>query len=591
MKHRRFSFAYVPLQFKMFLALFLTVILPLSVLFPLLQIYQNTATEEEIKYINQERSDQTSEQLDMVYEQINSVSNLYFLDSEIESILRTGRIYDYQQLALDNEKIARLQQRYNATLPKVDLHVTIIANDNRIYGDNSYDTTNVPLSGKEKQWWFQQLLESPWQTLWIRDEYLDRLHGTINPRYIYSVRFLKRFDNWENQGILIVSFLESDLVKLYANAVPKSGSVFIINRDGSLVSMVDNANVYSSDLLERLPEGYSASCKERINGMDYQIVTNTVRNPLWQVVTVTPDQQLRTQYKSTNLLPILTTLFIAVLITFSLVVSHYIVKPIRTLTRSVQKIGQSGNLSQRIEIQSSDEIGILSSKFNDMLERIDKIMTEMVDEQAAKRNAELQSLYAQINPHFIYNTLTSIRFLIISGDAKRADNALYDFISLLRSAISTNGELCTIQQEIDLLRKYVNIQQLFFDEPFQVVWDIAPEVCLCKIIKLTLQPIVENAILHGLKSKDGYKKLSIKIASAGKNILVTIADNGIGTDKVFDFNETSNEYSNNIGLKNVHSRIALHFGKPYGLYFSSTPGQGTVVRLLMPRIESQKEIM
>lgn len=179
-------------------------------------------------------------------------------------------------------------------------------------------------------------------------------------------------------------------------------------------------------------------------------------------------------------------------------------------------------------------MGILALEFNNMLTRIDHLMTAMVNEQEAKRNAELQSLYAQIDPHFIYNTLFSIRFLVLSGDAKRADSALYDFISLLRSSITAGEELCSIQHEIDLLKRYIRIQQLFFDKPFQVIWDVAPDVLFCKIIRLTLQPIVENAILHGLKSKEGYRKLFIQITPEGNDILITIADNGIGTEKKLD---------------------------------------------------------
>ena len=119
MMHRWRPPEYVPIQIKMFLCLFLTVIIPLLIAIPVLQRYQNAASDKEIEQINQERSNQTSEQLDMVYEQINAVSNLYFLDNEVESILRTGVIYDYQQLELDNKKIIALQLRYDKTLPKV----------------------------------------------------------------------------------------------------------------------------------------------------------------------------------------------------------------------------------------------------------------------------------------------------------------------------------------------------------------------------------------------------------------------------------------------------------------------------------------
>lgn len=585
------SVPYIPFQIKMVFSVLLIVVLPISILFPVLQIYQEKAIEAEIEYIHQERSAQTSAQLEMVYEQINSVSNLYFLDSDIEKILRTGHIYDYPQLEIDKQKVIYLQQRYNATVPKVDLHVTIISNDNRIYGDGTYDS-KVPLTGIQDLWWYQELLESPWQTLWIADDYLDRLHGISNPHYIYSVRLLKRFDTWENHGILIMSFLESDLVKLYANTVPAGGSVFITNRDQSLISKVDNANVYASGLLNRLPSGYTTSYREKIGGIDYQIVTNTVRLPMWKIVTVTPEWQLRDQYQELSLLvPTMTLLFMIVLGFFSFFISHQIVRPIGILTKGIQKIGKSGDLSQKIEIHSRDEIGYLASEFNNMLSRIDQLMESMMKEQSAKRSAELQALYAQINPHFIYNTLTSIRFLVISGDNQRADSALYDFIILLRNAISNNEELCTIQEELDFLTKYINIQQLFFDKPFQVVWDIAPEIRLCRIVKLTLQPVVENAILHGLKSKEGYKKLSIRIAPAGSNILITISDNGIGTNKTFDFEHTACDSSKSIGLANIHRRIVLHFGAPYGVYVSSVVGEGTTVKLLVPRIESRKEIM
>ena len=588
---KRIRIISAPFHAKMLICLTLTVILPLSVFIPVLYIYQSNTTETAINDINQERSHQASEQLDMIYEQINSVSNLFFLDSDIENILRTGTYFEHQRLSDDNEKIITLQQRYNATIPKVDMHVTIIANDHRVYGDAPYNV-RVGLSTMSQKWWYRQLQDSPWQTLWVKDEYLDTLHGANDLNYIYSVRFMKRFDNWENQGLLIVSFLESDLIKLYGNAVPTSGSMFILDSEGNLISMVDNANVYDSGILDRLQKGYSTSYIETIDNLDYQIVTNTVRTPLWKIVTITPAQQLRMQYNAPSLLlPTLTILFLVILIVFSAMISHYVVNPIKELTSSVQRVGRSQDLSERIVIHSQDEIGLLSTEFNNMMDRVNDLMTAMVNEQTAKRSAELQSLYAQINPHFIYNAISSIRVLIASGENARADHALHAFALLLRNTISDSDELCSIQQEINLLDKYISIQQLFFDDPIQVEWNIAPELHSCKIIKLSLQPIVENAILHGLKSKKGQKTLSITITAVNNDILATVTDNGIGTDKVFSFDSDSTEYTKSLGMRNVHSRLSLMFGEPYGLQFSSTPGVGTTVKLLFPKINRRKEIM
>lgn len=140
-----------------------------------------------------------------------------------------------------------------------------------------------------QKWWYRPLQDSPWQTIRAKDSCLDVLHGA------------------------------SDLIKLYANAAPTSGSMFILNQSGNLISMVDNANVYESGILGCLKEGYSNSYVGEINGLDYQIVTNTVRTPLWRVVTITSAQQLRTQYStSTLLIPTLTALFLLVLVVFLL---------------------------------------------------------------------------------------------------------------------------------------------------------------------------------------------------------------------------------------------------------------------------------
>ncbi len=578
------------LQNKMLFCLILTVILPSAIFIPALYVYQNSTIERDINSINMERSQQTSEQLEMVYEQINSVSNLYFLDSDLEQTLQEAEGTENTEQV--GQLVSLLQQRYNATNQKIDMHVTIITNDDRIYGDGSYDA-GVSVARSRDTWWYQHLQQWPWETLWLQDEYLDSLHGVSDPNYIYSVRLLKRFDNWENQGILIVSFLESDLAKFYANTVPSAGSEFIINQNGVLVTMMDNAGVYASGILDHLQDGYSAIYKETINGEEYQIVINTVRTPLWRVITVTPTRQMLEQYDGgTLMLPVLSGVFLLSLALFSVFVSRYIIGPIKELTTSVQRVGGAGDSLERIPVRSKDEVGDLAVEFNNMLDRIDALMATIVDEQNAKRTAELQSLYAQINPHFIYNTIASIRYLIISGESQRADDALRAFTQLLRSAITGGEELCTVQQEVSLLDEYINIQQLFFEQPFQVSWQIDQQIRSCKIIKLSLQPIVENAVMHGLKGKQGPKKLRIRIAPSGKdNILVSITDNGVGTDRVFAFDQPSNEYSKNIGLKNVHSRIVLHFGKEYGVRFHSKPGKGTTVELLFPRIESRKEVM
>ncbi|MDO4269517.1 MAG: sensor histidine kinase [Eubacteriales bacterium] len=586
----RFSMQQLSLRQKLIYWLVLTIILPLLIFLPLLILYQGYTIRTSIDNICMEQSNQTAVHLGTIFDQIDSISNLYFLDATLEEVLRDRIIYDRLQYQADQKNIIALQQKYNTSIPDVDIHLTIAANDGRIYGNGVYDRT-VPITELKKRWWYQDIQRNSWQTLWVRDDYLDRLHGNSSNKYVYSIRALKDFESWSNHGILIMSFLESDLVKLYGSSIASHGAAAIFDQHNNIISSVSHNDLNTFPLSQQAQIKYAGTYTDSINSKDYHITYNTVSKPQWKVVTYLPNETLFGEYLNFRMLFVLLIgVFLLALLAFIRLVSKHFVSPINRLTQEVRQIKQTP-FSQRATVRSSDEIGMLASEFNQMLDQIEYLMHNIVEEQKSKRKAELQSLYAQINPHFIYNTLTSIRFLVYAEQKEVVDHTLCSFITLLKHSISSSAEFCSMHTELKMLQCYIDIQQISFEKPFDVVWDVAPGLTDCRILKLILQPIVENAVLHGLKAKKGEKRLSIRVRRQKDDILIEIADNGIGTDKVLRFYEAQSDFRSSVGLINIHSRIVMHFGHPYGVTFASKKGFGTTVSVRIPLISEQEELL
>ena len=217
-------------------------------------------------------------------------------------------------------------------------------------------------------------------------------------------------------------------------------------------------------------------------------------------------------------------------------------------------------------------------------------MEDVVSEQSKKREAEVKALKAQIHPHFLYNALASVRYLVMSGEKQEADRALVSLVQILKSMLGDSRETIPLNQELFLLRDYIHLQQITFPTPFTVEEAVDEDVKNALILKLLLQPLVENAILHGLKpSRKPEKRLSLTAKRERGHLVVQVADNGVGFtpgEAGFDPDMEALVHSG-VGIKNVRERILYTHGNGYGLTVSTTPEQGTAVTLLLPFVEKE----
>ena len=267
--------------------------------------------------------------------------------------------------------------------------------------------------------------------------------------------------------------------------------------------------------------------------------------------------------------------------------------PIQRLRDSMARM-QKGEFDHvRLEVETKNEIGVLTEAFNEMADRIRSLMEQIIYEQQEKRKSEMKALQSQINPHFLYNTLDSIIWM---AEGKKNDEVVVMTASLarlLRQTIGTEEEETPISREFEYVRSYLTIQKMRYKDKLDFFMELDPSIGQEMIVKLILQPIVENAIYHGLKYKETKGMLSVMGYGTLDNIIIEIRDNGIGMDQetldhIFEKHKV-NYQSNGVGVYNVQKRLLLYYGQGYGLSYSSTPGEGTVVTVKIPRMHRREK--
>ncbi len=392
-------------------------------------------------------------------------------------------------------------------------------------------------------------------------------------------------------GYLFLNLKESDLSAVYGGiGSVKRGTYMIVDERAQVVSSQHTEEVLQpveEPLLRQWMLQPTASTEVRqLEQGKTLLIAADIPELSWRLLSLVPYNLLT---EETGQLALLISLIGLVCFVIAFIgagmLSNVIAKPIIRLARHMKKVNE-GNLDQQIEVNSADEIGLLASGFNTMLTRVRELLSNIGAEQRKKREYELALMQAQIKPHFLYNTLDVIYTLSEMGrarDVQRTTKSLADFY---RSALSQGRDLIELETEVRSLKDYLSIQRIRYSDVFDYTIDIPPDLAGCIIPKLTIQPLVENAIYHGLKHKQGFGKLTIRGSKEGRRIVLTVSDDGAGmaAERLEQVQAGLLDPGRpaGYGLSSVHERIKLYFGEMYGLSVDSDLGAGTSVTATLP---------
>lgn len=323
------------------------------------------------------------------------------------------------------------------------------------------------------------------------------------------------------------------------------------------------------------------------------VIVSTVSYTGWKLISVIPDSAFHLGMINMRYFALmLVSISLLVMLLLYRLISLGITRPLIRLNNSVSAMMPSSDGSE-LYIGGTDEVRHLGVTLRSAIGRNHQLMRDIVQEQEEKRKSELDALQSQINPHFLYNTLDSIVWMIEAGSNREAVFMVTELASLFRISLSRGRNIIPLSQEIRHARNYMNIQKVRYKNTFSLHWDIDPAIeCYCTV-KLILQPLLENAIYYGVEGLDDEGEITVRGKMEAGNILLQVIDNGYGMTAETvalllrddpESRQRAPRHGSGVGLFNVHRRISLRFGDAYGLSIDSAPDEGTCVNILLPAI-------
>lgn len=435
--------------------------------------------------------------------------------------------------------------------------------------------------------------------------------GMINSTMVaseFSLDFKKDFD-YETYLLIAEnkSIEESKLNSMLAEANRIVGGLDSLTNSDENSERLNNVKKYLTNLesyVARIEENLKAGNKYEDNisiwENDVQIVTSLVRETIFEYIyyEIREIQQSHEQYQQFfmsmirfSIIAFLCILLLIVLLSYFIPLS--ITRPIRKLSEVTDQVAK-GDLSVRSDVHSGMEVSALSESLNAMIDKINELLEQVTKEQTRLRKAEFELLQSQINPHFLYNTLDAIVWLAEAGDQKKVVSMVGSLSDFFRTSLNQGKDIISIKEELQHVRSYLEIQQVRYQDILQYEINVPEELEKYRIPKITIQPLVENALYHGIKNKRGQGKIIVGGRKEKDGFVLWIEDNGIGISRERLLEVQEGIYhkvpteKDIYGLYNVNERIRLNFGEKYGISIESAYGEGTIVSIHLPYIEENE---
>ena len=452
-----------------------------------------------------------------------------------------------------------------------------------------------------RQEWFERAVEEM-ENIQFSTPHIQNLFDDGSLRYywvISSSRVVElNNEGRSQQGVLLVDMDYSNISRMMTQINELNGEqyFYLCDSDGEIIFHPQQVQLSKGMYSENNQKiaGYKEGVYDEIfQGERQKVIVNTISYTGWKLVGVIPYSIFFHELVDIRyFILILTLIIIMIFVYINRLVSVWISSPILKLNESVMEY-EAGKKPQ-IYIGGSQEIRHLGYSIQSSYERSDLLMQKVILEQNERRKSELDALQSQINPHFLYNALDSIIWMI---EAERNDEATFmisQLAKLFRISLSKGHTIISVRDELQHAESYMNLQRIRYRDSFSVSIAIDPELYSCCFVKLTLQPILENAINYGVSGMDGEGEIHITGWREDGNIILSVTDNGIGMSKeevalLLTDSDRVHKHGSGVGLVNVNSRIRIFFGDAYGLRIESEPDEGTTVFICIPEVEYSEE--
>ena len=554
----------IKLRYKLAIFYSLFCFLPVMLLFLLSFLQMRSIIDDKEKLNLQSYLQQSVSSMDRTLDGYNSLSDYIAFDRTLAEAfsMEYGTPYEqYEQLTQKVDPILRSSSYFHGGMQRIT-----------IYTDNGmvkHDTTVAPVSEIEETDWYQKTLEHP------------GLNWFVNypEKTLFSARKLAFSGAREGVNILYMDVDYQKLFTPYAETLISECGLYITDQEGKLVfeesrfsGKNQNYDLTYSEFLEQRDRGSA----------DYTILCEQSNTTGWTVWLYQPVGLAGESMRPIGVMAgvtILICIFAAVLAYF--ITSGMVSGRIERLTCLMQEV-QEGSVDMQVGSDDRDEIGMLYRGFGSMMKRIRTLINEVYLGKITQKEAELKALQAQINPHFLYNTLSLINWKALAAGEEDISRMTLAMSTFYRTALNRGRNVLQVEAELSNTRAYLEIQSMLHDGDFDYEIEVQPEILQCESLNLILQPLVENAIHHGIEEKtDGRGKISVRGWKEDNCVWFMVEDNGVGMEqKVADKILTME--SKGYGVRNVDERIRLCYGEKYAMKVESVVGKGTKMTIHFP---------
>lgn len=547
------------------------------------------SVQNQISQANLIETNQIKNTIDSMQRDVDELSTFISLNSGVQSILSQSIDKNGLNVSSDSEVLKPL---INLLASKDEISfIAFYANNGFKYylsSDSSYGIKDYNLIKASSV--VKQSIRLKGKPLWVRLDQSNQIfiENNMYPK-IAMCRTILNTNTYKAAGFMSICINLSTIQKIYSeNIKDKKRSILILDNNNKTVSFNNLAFKSAYDLGILLPYIKSTSGKKIItlNNKRVLLTHSTSSASGWKVIYIVPVSEILQNVKS---IMFGTVVLIAICLIFAFILSIYVSSilssPLKKLLMSMNKV-KSGNFKDKVDFKYRDEIGMLGFEYNDMIDYINNLIDKVYKLQIQEKEAELRALEAQINPHFLYNTLDSIYWKALVSKNDEVSNMVYSLSRIFRLTLNRGNEFTSIHNEKEFIENYLHLQKMRFNDHLEYSIEFESDILDYNIPKLILQPFIENSIIHGVECKEDTGYITVKAYLSQQQICFEISDNGKGIESdqiriLLDLN-SSNKKNSGYAIKNVNQRLFFYYGKNYSLKLESQINYGSKIIILIP---------
>lgn len=548
---------------------------------------------KKINVSTEQKLEQIANNLENAVTSMLATSNILCSDQEIIDILGKNesgddieKFYDYKTI---NEKITK---SFNAVLIAYQADLVLWGGNGKIYStSDGYDTFDY----KEiiRQEWYKKTVAMGGYALWLAPA---KNHMGLNVQgtgeNIVMTRLIKDDTSTGYYGVLAISlYPDKNIRKLFKTEDSSENAQLLLADKENVVILAEKDEDIGKKLENEMDvtelSGGKSSFIADVTGQKTFVNFYHIKRTDWKVLQLIPYESLMSEVKQLRFYNFAINLILmAVLVLISLIISNSIANPLHKLSILMNSVSK-GDFSVKSSVKGNSEIATLSRSFNSMVEEMDKLIKELHYSYETREKLRLEALQAQINPHFLFNTLNSIKWMAAVQGAPEVSKMIAALGSLLDATLYRDEEMIPLFEEVKNIDDYITLQKMRFGDKFAIRYEIPEEITEYRIPVLIFQPLIENSIIHGFADMDAGGVIIIRGEVQESCVYIEISDNGKGMSEealeiILSSHNLQKGRFSNIGVRNVNDRIMLRYGNDYGIKVLSEEGKGTTILIKLP---------